>query len=245
MSYDLFNPLIQRWRASRGEKVGAGKIIQERYGSPLLYLPGEKWEYSCALDWVGLTVMRVSNKTLEEYFKENIWSPLGISDMTFWMQNHPELQKKAIAAYVRPEVGAKLVPDPNPDPTRGAIDCFGGGGLFSSLPSYLKILHSILKDDGKLLQSKTVNDMFTPQLGDGSKREMNKILSIPVFNLMLGGVPSEITQDWGLGGMLMEGDLPGWRSKGTLFWGGMRNLQWVSCALQQIFPDYGKFFFTD
>ena len=235
MSYDLFNPVLMKWRASRGEKPGDGKTVQERYGSPLLYLPGEKWEYSCAIDWVGLTVMRISNKTLEEYFKENIWNPLGITDMTFWIKNHPELQARATATYVRPEVGGKLVPDPNPDPTRDATDNFGGGGLFASMPEYMKVLHSILKKDGKLLQPKTIDNIFTPQLGEGSKKAMNEMLSTPVINLMLGGVPAEIPKDFGLAGMIMEGDIQGWRSKGTLFWGGMRNLQWVSYALKCFF----------
>ena len=219
---------MQKWRASRGEKPGEGKTVQERYGTPLIFSPGEKWEYSCALDWAGKTVERISGQTLEEYFEQHIWKPLGITDMTFWVKNHPELQKRATATYVRPEVGAKLVLDPSPDPTRGATDCFGGGGLFSSMTDYLKILHKILQDDGTLLQSKTIDEMFSPQLGEGSKKAMNELLQTPVINLMLGGVPAEITKDWGLAGMLLDGGMEGWRNKGTLFWGGMRNLQWVS-----------------
>ena len=153
--------------------------------------------------------------------------------MTFWLKNHPGLQKRVTTTYIRPEFGAKLVPDPNPDLTRGAIDCLGGGGLFSSMPDYLKVLHSILKDDEKLLQSKTVDDMFSPQLGESSKKAMNEVLQMPVVNLMLGGVPAHIPKDWGLAGMLMDGDLEGWRNKGTLFWGGMRNSQWVSRAFPE------------
>ena len=193
LSYDIFNPVLQKWRASRGEKPGHGKTVFEKYGTPLTYPPGEKWEYSCALDWAGKIVERISGQSLGEYFEAHIWKPLGITDMTFFMRDHAELRKRATATYVRPEVGAKLVPDPYPDPTRDATDCAGGGGLFSSLPDYLKVLQSILNDDGKLLQSETIDDMFSPQLGEGSKKAMNEMLSMPVFNLMLGGVASEIT----------------------------------------------------
>ena len=53
-----------------------------------------------------------------------------------------------------------------------------------------------------------------------------KLLAVPEFNQMVGNLPQDVSKDWGLGGMLIEGDFPGWRSKGTMSWGGMPNLIW-------------------
>jgi CubicO group peptidase (beta-lactamase class C family) len=45
--YDAFNPVLTRWRASRGEQasISAGTVIQ-RGVVPLLFEPGELFEYS-------------------------------------------------------------------------------------------------------------------------------------------------------------------------------------------------------
>lgn len=40
LAYDLFNPMIQKWRRSRGEPIGHGTTTLKRYLGPLLYEPG-------------------------------------------------------------------------------------------------------------------------------------------------------------------------------------------------------------
>lgn len=43
----------------------------------------------------------------------------------------------------------------------------------------------------------------------------------------MGGVPKDLKKDWGLGGLLVQDDLPDGKANGTMIWGGLPNLIWV------------------
>jgi methyl acetate hydrolase len=51
---------------------------------PLDYEPGTNYTYSTSVDWAGFYVERRTGKTLEEYFQENIFKPVGATSMTFY-----------------------------------------------------------------------------------------------------------------------------------------------------------------
>jgi methyl acetate hydrolase len=50
---------------------------------PLCYEPGTSYLYSISLNWAGFFVERLSGMSLEDYFQQNIFQPLGIRSMTF------------------------------------------------------------------------------------------------------------------------------------------------------------------
>ena len=54
---------------------------------PLKFEPGSKWHYSIAVDLTGLVIERISGKTLDDYFNENIFTPLGMNDTFFEVPN--------------------------------------------------------------------------------------------------------------------------------------------------------------
>ncbi|KZP22318.1 hypothetical protein FIBSPDRAFT_890437 [Athelia psychrophila] len=91
------------------------------------------------------------------------------------------------------------------------IDGLGGGGVYGSPVEYLRVLGSLLRDDGKLLQSASVDELFRPQLSK----------AIPAGNIPVGTDAS-----WGLGGMTTLEDVDGRRRKGSVAWGGLPNLFW-------------------
>ena len=51
---------------------------------PLLFNPGEKWEYSLSVDVLGRFVEVVSGKPLDEFFRTRIFEPLGMKDTYFY-----------------------------------------------------------------------------------------------------------------------------------------------------------------
>ena len=53
-------------------------------GLPLLFNPGEKWEYSLGVDVLGRLVEVVSGKPLDEFFRTRIFEPLGMKDSYFY-----------------------------------------------------------------------------------------------------------------------------------------------------------------
>jgi CubicO group peptidase (beta-lactamase class C family) len=51
--YDWMNPMIMKWRASRGETPWCGPTVEEKSTVPLVYEPGTSWAYSHGSDWVS------------------------------------------------------------------------------------------------------------------------------------------------------------------------------------------------
>jgi methyl acetate hydrolase len=47
---------------------------------PLMFEPGKRWQYGRGLDWAGRLVEVISGATLEEYFQQKIFRPLGMGD---------------------------------------------------------------------------------------------------------------------------------------------------------------------
>ena len=219
-----------KWRASQGQKPASGNTLIERYLCPLLYEPGTSWEYSCSIDWAGLMVERVNNGVpLGSYMNAHVWRPLGIKDITFHLGQRKDLRQRMADMSLRDPSGSGKAIYTNVQSMPDSIkDDTGGGGAFANAPEYLKILHSLLANDEKLLKKKTVDDLFQPQLSEQSRAAFMKITSDPQLNLMLGGAPLGTEKDWCLGGLLLLEDLPNWRKKYSMTWGGMPNLSWVS-----------------
>ena len=69
-AYEIWNGAIARYL----EVTGTPGIISGKNAAldlPLIADPGEKWEYSIAIDWAGKAVEAVSGQTLDKYMREN------------------------------------------------------------------------------------------------------------------------------------------------------------------------------
>ena len=109
----------------------------------------------------------------------------------------------------------------------GVTDCFGGMGLFMPAIEYSKILQTLLTSDGMLLAPNTVDLIFRPSLDPGAHAFINKMGAEDMGDSPLGaGLPKGAKREYGLGGMLVQQDLPGWYADGTLTWGGAFNTTW-------------------
>ena len=56
------------------EKLSADEYIKKLADIPLAFSPGEFFNYSISTDILGFIIERISNMSLEEYFKKNIFS---------------------------------------------------------------------------------------------------------------------------------------------------------------------------
>ena len=108
----------------------------------------------------------------------------------------------------------------------GNVACFGGQGIYSSMPDYLTFQLSILRNDGKILPAALVNDIFTPQLHGAASDAIWNSLQSPTGNSAAGEICPDIPFNWGLGGLLFMADDVGRRKKGTISWGGLTNCFW-------------------
>jgi CubicO group peptidase (beta-lactamase class C family) len=224
--YDI-GPPLSKWRALRGEAPMSGDTFEEKVALPLIAQPGTQFEYGVGVDWAGRMVERVTKLDLEDYFRQHIFAPLGIKHASFRPRRHEAIKTKMI--------------DLNPDDPEGLgragisgfgldndpKDCTGGGGCYMSPLDYVKILHSILANDEKLLQRKTVDLMFEPHLPAEAHKAFNKKLGDENENWYWGqGLPVGTKRDYGYGGLLVQEAQPGWYNEGTMVWGGGISLVW-------------------
>ncbi|RMZ25451.1 hypothetical protein D0859_10493 [Hortaea werneckii] len=225
--YDAADPGLIKYQKSVGKTPGVGFTVEETRSYPLLFEPGTAWMYGCSTDWAGKLVERISGMTLEEFMRENMFRLVGVKEITFWPEQNPKLKGKVPQMTTRTSDG-NLAPSKEPSINAGKTDCFGGHGAYGTIRDYLKIQHSILRNDGQLLKPETVEAMFSPQLSPESAKSLNWFMkNHPLSKFMVGEYNPDVELDWGLAGILFLKDDIGKRKKGTLHWSGMANCFWV------------------
>jgi CubicO group peptidase (beta-lactamase class C family) len=111
----------------------------KRLGSlPLIHQPGEAWMYHTGSDILGVLVARASGQTLENFFRERIFEPLGMKDTGFHVpiEKHDRLPNSYMTNH---ETQGLIVHDESSDSRWGHPPVFasGGGGLVSTVDDYL------------------------------------------------------------------------------------------------------------
>ncbi len=156
-----------------------GDSVKNLAALPLLFNPGERFEYSLGVDVLGRLVEVVSGKPLDEFFRTRIFEPLGMKDTYFYPPEN-KVGRLATAYTYYPDKGLNRFPDTpiregsfvySADyPTRGPKKLFSGGaGLVSTAMDYAHFCQLML-DEGRvgstrLLSRKSVELMTHDQLG--------------------------------------------------------------------------------
>ncbi|MCJ1385727.1 hypothetical protein MMC17_008850 [Xylographa soralifera] len=139
---------------------------------PLLFQPGKGWVYGHGFEWVGLVIERVSKLSLEDYCQKYIFQPLRMSSSTFRASSYPEVYERIPQLFMR-TVSGNLMPTPvflgdgPPD--------MGGSGLVSTAKDFMKLLASLLHNDGKVLKPETTDLMLNARVSDRSIFEVKEV----------------------------------------------------------------------
>jgi len=135
---------------------------------PLLYQPGTKWHYSVSTDVLGRIVEVASGHSLDAFFAEHIFEPLGMEDTAFYV---PADKIERFATNYGPDPQGGLRPLDEPETTRYAnVPTFfsGGGGLVSTASDYMRFCLMLLNKGrfagARLLKAETVEMMTRDQL---------------------------------------------------------------------------------
>ena len=146
---------------------------------PLLFSPGERFEYSVSVDVLGRLVEVISGLDLNEFFQKRIFQPLGMTDTCFFPPAD-KLARLAAAYTYREGEGLKRFPDQpivegelvySADyPYAAPRKLFsGGGGLCSTVTDYARFCQMMLSKgqfgSKRLLSRKSVELMTTDRLG--------------------------------------------------------------------------------
>lgn len=141
---------------------------------PLFHQPGEKWTDGLNDDLLGCIIEIVSGKTLDTYFRENIFDPLEMTDTWFTLPS--SIQSRLTTVYTEDKTGIKVwAPDfRSIDPSYPLMNknfFSGGAGLSSTAFDYARFLQMLLNDGkykGKqILSHRSVEQLLSPQMEDG------------------------------------------------------------------------------
>jgi CubicO group peptidase (beta-lactamase class C family) len=139
------------------------QCVQAWASLPLAFQPGSEWLYSVATDVLGRLVEVISGLSLDEFFRRNIFEPLGMTDTGFFVE--PDRQHRLAALYATGPNLPKLL---RYDRLGKAISqppswFSGGGGLASTTRDYTRFTWMLLRggalDGARLLSPRTVRYM--------------------------------------------------------------------------------------
>ncbi|MGY1707679.1 serine hydrolase domain-containing protein [Geodermatophilus sp. SYSU D00697] len=235
--YDFFNEHYNRLATEHGQPsvITATKACLQ---TPLLFDPGERWEYGSNIDWAGQVVEGVTGQRLGDVFAARIFEPLGMADTSFELDDR--LRARRATMHARGEDGSLTPMDDFelPQPPEAHM---GGHGLYGTVGDYMRFIRMWLNDgrgeSGAVLQPETVRMAVQNHLGD------LKVTMLP------GVIPSlsndaeffpGLSKSWSLPFMVNDEPAPTGRPAGALGWAGLANLfYWVDRA-----NGYGGFWAT-
>jgi CubicO group peptidase (beta-lactamase class C family) len=194
-------------RQSPEETVG--DFVTRMAQVPLNYEPGTKWGYSRATDHCGRLVELISGQTLDEFFRERIFEPLGMDDTHFFL---PEAKlDRFVAQYTPGEDGTITLVDAPTAESRFVqephVYFMGAGGLVSTTADYWRF-HQMMLNGGifkghRILGRKTVELMTENHTGDlpiwlrGSGYGFGLGYSVMTDRGKAGAMSSEGSYGWG------------------------------------------------
>ncbi|MFN8634639.1 MAG: serine hydrolase domain-containing protein [Chloroflexota bacterium] len=196
--------------------------------SPLVFDPGDGWEYGLSTDWVGQVVEMVSGKRLDLYVEEQIAGPLGMTDTKFFIG--PDQEARKVSMHRRhPDGSLEAIPWSFAQ-TTGFVR--GAGGLHSTGPDYLRFVQMLVgqgtREGVQILKSETVADMARNQMGEITMPVMRTVA--PLTSNDFEPFPGIVTK-WGLGFAINTETGAGGRSACSLAWGGIANTYfWIDPA---------------
>jgi CubicO group peptidase (beta-lactamase class C family) len=187
---------------------------------PLEFDPGSAWNYSISTDILGAAIERISGQSLNEYFAEHIFGPLGMADTHFQLPAS-KIERVPDCHIWQPGPARMKLYDPGADTAWAKAPGYfsGGGGLMSTLADYHRFARMLLNqgelDGARIVAPHTLRLMTANHLPGGSDlTQVSKSLFSEVDNAGMGfGLGFGVTID------AAQTLLPG--NTGEFYWGGM------------------------
>ncbi|MFM6852507.1 MAG: serine hydrolase domain-containing protein [Sphingopyxis sp.] len=194
---------------------------------PLLFDPGDRWEYGVGTDWVGQLVERVAGQGLGDYLRQHILQPLAMVDTAF--RSAATMPANTASVHVRLPDGGIM---PVPINLGGGEYDNGGGGLSSTMGDYMRFLRMVLNqgtlDGACVLSPASIAEMSRNQIGALAAGRMGS--AIPTAAAPYDPFPG-MDCGWGLGFLINPVDGPHGRAAGSMAWAGIFNsYYWVDPA---------------
>jgi methyl acetate hydrolase len=241
-AYEIWDPAIVKYQEATGTP-GITTCTNAALTTPLMFDPGDRWEYGINMDWVGKMVEAASGTKLDRYFQDRIFGPLGMKDTSFKLS--PSQRARLASVHQRDGKGA-LAPIEFGLPEEPEF-LMGGGGLYGTAGDYLTFAQAIMGDGSvkgtRVLKPETVALMAQNHIG---------AIEVGVMKTAMPGLSNDVelfpgmSKKWGLSFLINTQQVPTGRSAGSLAWAGLANTYfWIDRTrrvagvfLSQVLPFY-------
>ncbi|WP_329480729.1 beta-lactamase family protein [Kribbella sp. NBC_01484] len=132
---------------------------------PLMYQPGERWQYQISSDLLGVLVSRVSGQSYDAFLRERVFEPLGMKDTGFSVPAD-QIDRLPPLYAPDPQTGEFHVWDEAEGGRHSSPPAFqgGGGGLNSTADDYHAYLRMLLNHgthQGERILSRPAVELMT------------------------------------------------------------------------------------
>lgn len=196
------------------------EVIRRIAECPLAFFPGAGWQYGLSADILGGIIQEISQMSLGEFLKKEIFVPLEMEDTGFYVPI--EKQERFAELYRRTESGLKV----EKERYLGLTLCLekpsfesGGAGLVSTLEDYSHFAN-MLAGGGLWNQTRILKRESIQQFTKNCLREnVRKMVGFPQM------------KGYGYGNLMRclvnESEIPGKGKKGEFGWDGWARLYFM------------------
>ena len=218
IGYSFTNPI---------EFALVAKTKKGEWELPLLDEPGTKFNYSASTRVLGFIVEKVTGTSLEAWYQEHLFKPLGMNDTSFAVA--ADRQSRMPTQYARFTGTVTALPKANV-PTTPTPPYRGDGGLYATAQDYSRFVRMLLNDGTlgtatilspasvKMMGTNAIGSIFVERQPDADKQRTRP------FPLGAG------KDKFGLGFQIASSDpaMKAFRSPGSMSWAGIMNTEfWV------------------
>jgi CubicO group peptidase (beta-lactamase class C family) len=238
ISYSAFNSI--EYRLKEVTKKNEWEL-------PLVDDPGDKWHYGPSTVVLGMIVEKITGDSLEAYFQQHIFQPLGMTDTSYAVP----LTKQSRVATKHSRINGVLQEQPQkPISATPTAPFRGDGGLYSTAQDYGRFMQIFL-NGGRLGAAKILSKSSVKMMGENNIGPIFVELQPTMDESLAKPFPLGAGHDkFGLGFQIASSDpqYAKFRSAGSLSWAGIHNTEfWIDPAkhvgvvmMMQVLPFYDE-----
>ena len=166
LSYNLASEAISDLRRDTDGACPLRKAAEYIAREPLLFEPGERWEYSLCHDVLAALGEVIAGEDFETLARKTVFGPLGMNNTSYLPVADPE-SEGILPACTYENGGSVRIPGGNPY-VLGSSYLSGGAGCISCVDDYMRFLEAVRTGTGPV-SKKTVELMSEDLLSDAQK----------------------------------------------------------------------------